>query len=194
MEGASGRVELNEEMKDIAVPQIVELQPLHCLQKEAAMSWCHLILCERETIANLHFAGQGLTEGGIHAWTKDKCDFDDADLCPKKLPRQRTPAEINSIREMVASDEFRHVSTDTLARRMGRVFAASSAGVACIDGVDHVIEFTRSSAVSAARLSFPTLRINRPAAGLPQRLLNRKVMCGVVFRGHVSLNDSCKVL
>ena len=80
------------------------------------------------------------------------------DLCPKKLSRQRMPAAINSIREMVTFDEFRQVSTDTLARRMRRVFAASSAGVACIDGVDHVIEFTRSSAVFSARLSFLTPR------------------------------------
>ena len=63
-EGASGHVELNEEMKDIAVRQIVELQPLHYLQKETAMSWCRLTVCERETIANLHFAGHGPREIG----------------------------------------------------------------------------------------------------------------------------------
>ncbi len=32
------------------------------------------------------------------------------------------------------------------------------------------------------------------AAGLQEHLLNGKVMCGVVFRGDLSLNDGCKVL
>ncbi|MCH2204089.1 MAG: hypothetical protein MK102_19160, partial [Fuerstiella sp.] len=129
------------------------------------MSWYHLTLCERETIANLHFAGHGLT-GAAHAWTQHECDFDDADLCPEKSPRQRMLAEFNSIREMVASDELRRVSTDTLARRVRRVFAAATAGVVCIDGVDYVIEFTRSSAVSGARLIFSTLWVNSHPAGL----------------------------
>ena len=92
----------------------------------------------------------------------------------------------NRLVSTVASDEFRHVSTDALVKRMGSVFA----DVAWIDGVCHFIEFNRSF----ARLSFSTLPINRHTAGLQQRLLNRKVMCGIVFRRHMSLNDSCEVL
>jgi putative transposase len=71
----------------------------------------------------------GLTHGRFHAWTKGECGLDDSDSCPKTSPHQLTPAEVSPIREMVTSDEFRHVPTGTLARlaeRMGRVFASAS--------------------------------------------------------------------
>ena len=71
----------------------------------------------------------GLTQGRFHAWTNDGCGLDDADSCPKTSPQQLTSAEVSDFREMVTSDDFRHVPTGTLARlaeRMGRVFASTS--------------------------------------------------------------------
>jgi IS30 family transposase len=51
-------------MKDIAAGQIVELQRLHFQPSGAAMSYVHLTLCERETIAQMHFSGRGPTAIG----------------------------------------------------------------------------------------------------------------------------------
>ena len=50
-------------------------------------------------------------------------------VCPKTTPNQVTPDEVNTIREMVTSDRYRHVSTGVLARlaeRLGLVFASPS--------------------------------------------------------------------
>ncbi len=73
--------------------------------------------------------GIGLTHGRYHAWTTEPCGLDDVESCPKSSPQQLTAAEVRTIREMVTSDEFRHVPTGTLARlaeRLGRVFASTS--------------------------------------------------------------------
>jgi transposase InsO family protein len=47
--------------------------------------------------------------------------------CPRSSPQQLTRAEVETIREMVTSEEYRHVPTGTLAwlaQRLGKVFAS----------------------------------------------------------------------
>lgn len=71
----------------------------------------------------------GLTQGRFHAWTREECGLDDLVSCPKASPHQLTSAELNTIREMVTSDKYRHIPTGTLARlaeRLGKVFASAS--------------------------------------------------------------------
>ena len=56
-----------------------------------------------------------------------ECGLDDVSSCPRTSPQQLTAVEIDAIKEMVTSDEYRHVPTGTLAllaQRLGRVFAA----------------------------------------------------------------------
>jgi len=50
-------------------------------------------------------------------------------VSPRTTPNQVTTDEVNTIREMVTSDGYRHVSTGVLARlteRLGQVFASPS--------------------------------------------------------------------
>ena len=71
----------------------------------------------------------GLTHGRFHAWTREECGLDDLESCPKSSPQQLTATEVNTIREMVTSDDFPHVPTGTLAmlaQRLGRVFGSAS--------------------------------------------------------------------
>ncbi len=47
--------------------------------------------------------------------------------CPRSSPQQLTRAEVETIKEMVTSDEYRHVPTGTLAilaQRRGKVYAS----------------------------------------------------------------------
>ena len=58
---------------------------------------------------------------------KQECGLDDLSCCPKSSPQQLTRQECLVIRDMVTADEYRHVSTGTLARlaqRLGKVFAS----------------------------------------------------------------------
>ena len=70
----------------------------------------------------------GLSHARYYAWTReDQCSLDDRTSCPRSSSRQLTPHEVNTIKEMVTSDEYRHVPTGILARiaqRLGRVFAS----------------------------------------------------------------------
>jgi transposase InsO family protein len=71
----------------------------------------------------------GLTYARYYAWNREECELDDSSSCPKSLPQQLTPKEVNTIREMALSDDYRHVPTGTLARlaeRLGKVFASPS--------------------------------------------------------------------
>ncbi len=48
-------------------------------------------------------------------------------ICPQSAPRQLTPGECTAIKEMVTSEEYRHVPTGALARlaqRLGKVLAS----------------------------------------------------------------------
>ena len=69
-----------------------------------------------------------LSQSRYHAWKReDECAFKDMPSCPRSSPQQLTRAEVEAIREMVTSDQYRHVPTGTLAvlaQRLGKVFAS----------------------------------------------------------------------
>ena len=70
----------------------------------------------------------GLSHARYHDWIRaDRCGLDDRPSCPRSSPQQLTLNEVNIIRDMVTSDEYRHVSTGVLAylaQRLGKVFAS----------------------------------------------------------------------
>ncbi len=72
----------------------------------------------------------GLTRSRYHEWKQERlCGLDDRSSCPKKYVHQITSTEIGVIRDMVTSDEYRHVPTVVLARlaeRLGKVYASAS--------------------------------------------------------------------
>ena len=72
----------------------------------------------------------GLSQARYHDWNNDeRCALDDRYSCPKSSPHQLTHDEVNTIRDMVTSQEYRHVPTTCLARlaqRLGKVFASSA--------------------------------------------------------------------
>lgn len=69
-----------------------------------------------------------LSQSRYHSWKReDECGLDDMPSCPRSSPQQLTRAEVETIKEMVTSDEYRHVPTGTLAllaQRLGKVFAS----------------------------------------------------------------------
>ncbi len=69
-----------------------------------------------------------LSQSRYHAWKRKKeCGFDDPPACPKSSPHQLTRAEVETIRELATSEEYRHVPTGTLAvlaQRLGKVYAS----------------------------------------------------------------------
>ena len=71
-----------------------------------------------------------LSHSRYHAWKQEEeCDLDDLPSCPRRLSRQLTLTEVSTIKELVTSEEYRHVPTGTLAllaQRLGQVFASSS--------------------------------------------------------------------
>jgi putative transposase len=73
----------------------------------------------------------GLSSSRFHAWKRGfaGCALDDRKSCPKSTPQRLTAEEVRAVREMVGSDEYRHVPTGSLARlaqRLGRVFASAT--------------------------------------------------------------------
>ena len=70
----------------------------------------------------------GLSHARYHDWIRaDRCGLDDRPSCPRSSPQQLTLNEVSIIRDMVTSDEYRHVPTGVLARlaqRLGKVFAS----------------------------------------------------------------------
>jgi hypothetical protein len=89
----------------------------------AAIDQTHSVLPLRAVLRLI-----GLSRSRYHAWQRDlPCGLDDAVLCPRSAPHQLTPSECTAIKEMVTSEEYRHVPTATLARlaqRLGKVFAS----------------------------------------------------------------------
>ncbi|MFC1762657.1 transposase [Planctomycetota bacterium] len=69
-----------------------------------------------------------LSPSRYHSWKNDKeCGLDDMSSCPRTSPQQLTRNEVNTIEEMVTSEEYRHVPTSRLAilaQRLGKVFAS----------------------------------------------------------------------
>ncbi len=69
-----------------------------------------------------------LSPSRYHVWSrKDECKLDDVPSCPRNSPHQLTDSEIETIRDLVTSHEYRHVPTGTLAilaQRIGKVYAS----------------------------------------------------------------------
>ncbi len=69
-----------------------------------------------------------LSQSRYHSWKReDECGLDDMPSCPRSSPQQLTRPEVETIKEMVTSEEYRHVPTGTLAllaQRLGKVFAS----------------------------------------------------------------------
>ncbi len=71
-----------------------------------------------------------LSPSRYHSWKREvECGLDDMPSCPRSSPQQLTRAEVETIRGIVTSEEYRHVPTGTLAllaQRLGRVFASAT--------------------------------------------------------------------
>ena len=71
-----------------------------------------------------------LSSARYHSWKRNEsCVLDDVPSCPRSSPQQLTNSEIRAVKEMVTSQEYRHVPTGTLAvlaQRLGKVFASPS--------------------------------------------------------------------
>jgi transposase InsO family protein len=69
-----------------------------------------------------------LSHSRYHAWKREQeCGLDDMLSCPRSSPQQLTSAEVETIKEMVTSEAYRHMPTGTLAllaQRLGKVFAS----------------------------------------------------------------------
>jgi putative transposase len=73
----------------------------------------------------------GLSASRYHAWRRSelRCELADSLSCPSFSPHRLTRTEIQRIREMVESPEYRHVPTGrlaVLAQRLRKVFASPS--------------------------------------------------------------------
>ena len=74
----------------------------------------------------------GLSATRFHSWKKaldEDCPLDDQPTCPKTHPTQLTPEELQTMKAMVTSEDYRHVPTSVLAilaQRAGKIFAAPS--------------------------------------------------------------------
>ena len=71
-----------------------------------------------------------LSPSRYHNWNRtQQCQLDDRSSCPQLSPHQLTAAEVETVHELVTSDEYRHVPTGILAllaQRIGKVFASAS--------------------------------------------------------------------
>ena len=71
-----------------------------------------------------------LSPSRYHHWKRENlCSLDDTPSCPRISPHQLTAAEVEAIRDLATSQEYRHVPTGTLAvlaQRLGKVFASPS--------------------------------------------------------------------
>jgi transposase InsO family protein len=72
-----------------------------------------------------------LSPARYHSWTSSQkaCRLDDRFSCPRTSPLQLTSNEVETIREIVRSEQYRHVPTGTLvilAQRLGKVFVSPS--------------------------------------------------------------------
>ena len=72
----------------------------------------------------------GLSSSRFHSWTESEaCALADNSSCPKSYPTQMTGAEVDAMRAMVTSSDYRHLSTGAIARvarKVGKVFAGSA--------------------------------------------------------------------
>ncbi|MBW2362441.1 MAG: transposase [Deltaproteobacteria bacterium] len=72
-----------------------------------------------------------LSASRYHGWCRAEagCELDDQTSCPRIVPTRLTPSEVETVREMVESDDHRHLSLRALAlhaQRIGKVLASPS--------------------------------------------------------------------
>ena len=72
-----------------------------------------------------------LSSSRYHGWRRAeiRCELDDRSSCPRSKPTRLTTAEVRAVKEMVESDDNRHLSLRGLAlyaQRIGRVVASPS--------------------------------------------------------------------
>jgi putative transposase len=72
-----------------------------------------------------------LSSSRYHSWCRADagCDLDDQFSCPRVVPTRLTPTEVEAMREMVESEDHRHMSLRGLAlhaQRIGKVFVSPS--------------------------------------------------------------------
>ena len=121
-----------------------------------------------------------LSPSRYHAWKREEeCGLDDMPSCPRSSPQQLTRTEVETIKEMVTSDEYRHIPTGTLAmfaQRLGKVFASPS---------------TWHRRIPEGKGNFPSQAGNRLGSGgwrfdrLPRRICGRQIHrrdCGARLR------------
>ncbi len=69
-----------------------------------------------------------LSQSRYHSWKREgECGLNDMPSCPRSAPQQLTRTEVETIKQMVTCDQYRHVPTGTLAvlaQRLGKVFAS----------------------------------------------------------------------
>jgi len=69
-----------------------------------------------------------LSSSRYHSWRRDAdCALDDVSSCPRSHPHQITTEELQVVKSMATSEDYRHVPTNTLAvlaQRLGKVFAS----------------------------------------------------------------------
>ena len=72
-----------------------------------------------------------LSSSRYHSWCRSEtgCDLDDQPSCPRAVPTRLTPDEIDTVQEMVESNDHRHMPLRALAlhaQRVGKVIASPS--------------------------------------------------------------------
>ena len=72
-----------------------------------------------------------LSPSRYHGWRRGetRCELDDRSSCPRSTPTRLTAAEARAVKEMVESNDHRHLSLRALAlyaQRIGRVVASPS--------------------------------------------------------------------
>jgi hypothetical protein len=72
-----------------------------------------------------------LSPSRYHSWCRAEagCELDDRSSCPRVVPTRLTPSEVETMQEMVESDDHRHMSLRGLAlhaQRIGKIFASPS--------------------------------------------------------------------
>jgi hypothetical protein len=101
------------------------LDPAGKLRLLAAIERAHAVMRLRVVLCII-----GLSQSRYQDWRREPpCGLGDLPDCPRSAPQQLTPSECATIKEMVTSEEYRHVPTGTLAllaQRLGRVFASRS--------------------------------------------------------------------
>ena len=64
-----------------------------------------------------------LSSSRYHSWCRAEagCELDDQSSCPRIVPTRLTPSEVETMQEMVESDDHRHMSLRALALHAQRI-------------------------------------------------------------------------